>query len=75
MRSTEADPRTGYTVDLEIKTLTYGERRIPFDLPETYRSALTSGSWDSTSMLRGNLEKVKEVASGLPYVTGFKAPV
>ena len=73
MISAESNPQTVYTVDLRSKTLSYVERRIPFDLPETYRSALTSGSWDSTSMLRANLDKVKEVASRLPYVKGFKA--
>lgn len=75
MRAADSDPQIVYTVDLGSKALSYAERRIPFDLPETYRSALMSGSWDSTSMLRGNLDKVKKVASTLPYMTRFKTSV
>ncbi|MFQ5851811.1 MAG: 3-isopropylmalate dehydratase small subunit [Candidatus Binatia bacterium] len=72
MKSVEAFPDTIYTVDLETKVLSYRGREVRFDLPETYRTALTTGAWDSTTMLRANLEKIKMVASKLPYMTGFK---
>lgn len=72
MKSVEAVPRTVYTIDLESKTLSFGERQIRFDQPESHRIALTSGSWDSTSMLLANLDKVKKVAVELPYISGFK---
>jgi 3-isopropylmalate/(R)-2-methylmalate dehydratase small subunit len=71
MKSVEEDPRTEYSVDLESKTLRYGNQKIPIDLPETYRIALTAGSWDSTALLRANLDQVKKTASKLPYMTGF----
>src|SRR5215472_8029684 len=71
MKSVENNPRTEYTVDLESKTLSYGSHKIAIDLPETYRNALTTGSWDSTSMLRANLERVKKTASKLPYMNRF----
>jgi 3-isopropylmalate/(R)-2-methylmalate dehydratase small subunit len=71
MRSVEDDPRTRYTVDLEAKTLTYGKHTVPIDLPETYRNALTSGSWDSTALLRANLEQVRKTAAKLPYIARF----
>ena len=71
MKSVEENPRTEYTVDLESKTLSFGNQRIAIDLPETYRSALTTGSWDSTGLLRANLEQVKKTAAKLPYMTGF----
>jgi 3-isopropylmalate/(R)-2-methylmalate dehydratase small subunit len=71
MRSVEEEPRTEYAVDLEAKTLTYGSYTIEIDLPETYRSALTSGSWDSTALLRANLEQVKKTATKLPYIGNF----
>ncbi|HSK30008.1 MAG TPA: 3-isopropylmalate dehydratase small subunit, partial [Candidatus Limnocylindria bacterium] len=51
MRSVEDNPRTEYTVDLDSKTLSYGHQKIAIDLPETYRLALTAGSWDSTALL------------------------
>lgn len=71
MKLAEGSPQTAFTLDLETKRLSFGERQIPFDIPDTYRSALTSGSWDSTSMLHANLDKVRKVAGRLPYVGGF----
>jgi 3-isopropylmalate/(R)-2-methylmalate dehydratase small subunit len=73
MKIVEQQPQTRFTVDLEKKIITFGERRIPIDLPETYRSALTSGSWDSTALLRANLPQVKQTASKLPYMNSFLA--
>lgn len=72
MESVEDSPQTSCTINLESKTLSYGDRQIPFELPESHRKAFTSGSWDSTSMLVANLDKVKKVAMKLPYLTGFK---
>lgn len=71
MKTVEQDPRTEYTVDLESKTLSYGDQKLSIDLPETYRTALTTGSWNSTAMLRANLDRVKKTASKLPYMNGF----
>ena len=73
LKLVEQNPRTAFTIDLEGKTLTYGERQIRFDAPESYRRALITGLWDSTSTLCANLEKVKKVADKLPYVTGFRS--
>ncbi|HKY08929.1 MAG TPA: 3-isopropylmalate dehydratase small subunit [Candidatus Binatia bacterium] len=71
MRSVEEQPRTEYAIDLESKMLVYGNHKIAIDLPETYRIALTTGSWDSTALLRSNLEQVKKTAAKLPYIGGF----
>jgi 3-isopropylmalate/(R)-2-methylmalate dehydratase small subunit len=73
MKSVEENPRTEYAVDLENKTLMYGNNRIAIDLPETYLIALTTGSWDSTGLLRANLEQVKKTAAKLPYIGGFSS--
>jgi 3-isopropylmalate/(R)-2-methylmalate dehydratase small subunit len=72
MKSVEENPRSEYTIDLESKTLSYGDRKIAIDLPETYRKALTTGSWDSTALLRANLEQVRKTASQLPYMNRFE---
>lgn len=71
MNTVEQSPQTRFTIDIDKKILSFGEQRIAIDLPETYRSALTSGSWDSTTMLRARLDQVKKTASKLPYMTGF----
>jgi len=72
MQSSEKNPQTVYAIDLVTKTLSYGERRMSIDLPESSRNALVTGSWDSTSLLRGNLDKVREAAGRLPYIAGFR---
>jgi 3-isopropylmalate/(R)-2-methylmalate dehydratase small subunit len=71
MKTVDQNPHTRFTVDIEKKILSFGEQRMAIDLPDTYRNALISGSWDSTALLRANLEQVKKTASNLPYMTGF----
>jgi len=71
MKTAEQNPQTRFHLDIDKKTITFGEQRIAIDLPETYRSALTSGSWDSTALLRANLAQVKKTASRLPYMNSF----
>ena len=73
MRLADSRPETSFAVDVEKKTLSYGEKSIAVEIPETYRKALIDGSWDSTGMLRANLEKVRATAAKLPYMSGFKA--
>ena len=73
MKSVEENPRTEYNIDLETMTLSYGNRKMTIALPETYRIALTMGSWDSTALLRANLEQVKKTAAKLPYMSGFSS--
>ena len=71
IKSVEENPRTEYTVDLEKKTISYGNQKLPFDMPESYRTALTQGYWDSTALLRANLDRVKLTTAKLPYMGGF----
>jgi len=72
MRLAESRPQTVFSLDLEAKSLSFGERQVRFDIPGTYRNALISGSWDSTAMLHANLDKVRKVAVRLPYMTAFR---
>jgi len=71
MKSVEENPETEYAINLESKTLVYGDVKIAIDLPETYRTALITGSWDSTALLRANLDQVKRTAAKLPYIGNF----
>jgi len=72
MQASEKNSQTVCTIDLVTKNLSYGERRMSLDLPESSRNALVAGLWDSTSLLRGNLDKVREAAGRLPYIAGFR---
>lgn len=72
MRLAETEPRASFKLDIESgKLFTSGEIAIGFDIPESARKALLDGYWDSTAMLRANLERVKKVAAALPYTSGF----
>jgi 3-isopropylmalate/(R)-2-methylmalate dehydratase small subunit len=73
MRLAESRPETSFALDIVGKKLTFGEKAIAVEIPETYRKALVDGSWDSTGMLRANLDKVRATATKLPYMSGFKA--
>jgi len=73
MRLSESRPETSFALDIEAKKLTYDGKSIAVDMPETYRKALVDGSWDSTGMLRANLDKVRATAAKLPYMSDFKA--
>jgi 3-isopropylmalate/(R)-2-methylmalate dehydratase small subunit len=72
MQSLEKNPQTVYSIDLATKSLSYGGRRVSVELPETSHNALITGSWDSTSLLRANLDKVRQAAGRLPYIAGFR---
>lgn len=73
IKTVESNPQVTFTLDLEAKTLFYEMARfLSIDIPESSRKALLGGFWDSTSMLRANLGKVRRVAASLPYMTGFR---
>ncbi len=72
IRLAESASQTNFTLDLAAKKLSYGtDRSVSVGIPESSRKALLEGSWDSTAMLRANLDKAKTVAARLPYMTGF----
>jgi len=67
----EEDPTVEISLDLQTKSLTVGDVKVPINLPETSRNALVAGHWDSTAILAANLPKVRETAAKLPYIGGF----
>jgi 3-isopropylmalate/(R)-2-methylmalate dehydratase small subunit len=70
-RAAETDAKAVYAIDLENKRLLWGERQVACEIPESHRQALLQGTWDSTGMLVGNMDKVRQVADRLPYMRGF----
>jgi 3-isopropylmalate/(R)-2-methylmalate dehydratase small subunit len=74
MSLVEAEPDTEITVDLEDRKLHYKGQDLPFDIPDSHHNALTTGSWDSTSLLLENTDQVKKTARNLPYTSNFEAP-
>ncbi|WP_455382002.1 3-isopropylmalate dehydratase small subunit [Salinispira pacifica] len=62
-------PAGQFELDLAQMVLSAGGRTFAISMPEGRRKALLEGIWDSTSLLVANSDRVKEVASRLPYMT------
>jgi len=58
-------------IDLESKTVTYGDTEIDIEIPEAMRQALVNAQWDSTSQLIVNETAIKAKAKSIPYLNNF----
>lgn len=63
-------PATRFSLDLEKMVLTSGDLLVQVAMPDGRRKALVEGIWDSTSLLVGNSDKVKQTIARLPYMAG-----
>ena len=70
---TRKNPQTQYVLDLEKLTVSYGGESVPVEMIENRRKSFLAGTWDMMANLEANLPKVREVAAGLPYVSGFSS--
>ena len=71
MLTTEAEPATPMAVSVRDQSLTANSRSVRLHLPSAVRDALLTGQWDATGLLLHRFRDVQQVASRLPYVTGF----
>ena len=71
MDAVEAQPPMPLKLDLRARTLSYGEREVPVEIPEGPRVQLLEGAWDATGMLLEGAEAARKVAERLPYISGF----
>ena len=72
MRIVEQAPDTEVIVDLASRTVKAGEQSFPFTMPDSDRSSLMSGDWDSTSVLLANEKAIRQTADRIPYLNTFK---
>ncbi len=63
-----ADPRTPVSMDLRQMRLAYGEKSVPFAMPDAARKSLIRGAWDPLEDLLKGAEKAEKKASKLPCV-------
>jgi 3-isopropylmalate/(R)-2-methylmalate dehydratase small subunit len=68
----EADPTTQVTVDLESQTATAGEVSVTVEMPDSARTALTTGEWDYLGQLLSASDQVNSHAQKVPYLNGFR---
>ena len=67
------DPDAGIEIDVRRERVVYDGREITVGIDESARAALIDGQWDTTTMMRANMERVAETAAQLPYVADEKA--
>ena len=71
MTTTEAEPATPMAVSIRDQSLAAHNRTVELQLPSAIRDAFLTGQWDATGLLLHRFQDVQQVASRLPYVTGF----
>jgi 3-isopropylmalate/(R)-2-methylmalate dehydratase small subunit len=64
----EQNPAQEIAVDLEAKTVTFGDTVFPMDMPDGAREALVNGKWDTIGELASHGSEVDATAASLPYV-------
>lgn len=69
----KADPSLPITVDLASLQVRAGSRTIPVTILQSARMALTTGKWDFLGQLLEGADAVRQAATTLPYLSGFKA--
>lgn len=61
-------PQTEIQIDLETKTVTFGDVTAAIDIPEASRITLVKGSWDTTAQLLANESDIHKTAEKIPYL-------
>ncbi len=75
MTLVESDPQAELTVDLDARKVRLPDgSEMDLDISDGHRNALTTGSWDSTALLLGNMGEVARTAEKLPYTKNFEGP-
>lgn len=67
----DADPTLELTLDVNALTLSCGDETIAVTIPDSARSALTTGQWDALAQLLEKKDDIAATASRLPYLNKF----
>jgi 3-isopropylmalate/(R)-2-methylmalate dehydratase small subunit len=71
MAAAEANPQDDISISLTDSTVKSGSRTFKAAIPPSAREALLTGTWDATGLLLDDIEQIKAVATGLPYLREF----
>jgi 3-isopropylmalate/(R)-2-methylmalate dehydratase small subunit len=72
MSAVEADPQHEMAIDVEALTCSFNGKTYTVTLPKGSRQQLLDGTWDATRVLLDAADAVRDTASRLPYVQGFR---
>jgi 3-isopropylmalate/(R)-2-methylmalate dehydratase small subunit len=64
------DPDAGIEIDVDRERLVYDGCEVPVAVDDSTRSALVEGNWDTTAVMRSNLDRACATHDGLPYEAG-----
>ncbi len=68
----EEDPDVAVEVDVEDEEVRVGDRTFKADVDPQEREMLLQGIWDTTALMRSNMDLVEEVYERLPYTSGYE---
>ena len=71
LSAVEADPHAEVTVSVSSQSVEINGNRYQATIPAGAREALTAGTWDATGLLLDDFDRVRSVATNLPYISGF----
>ena len=64
----EENPEAGIELDVREQTITFDGEVVDAEIDHAMREALLEGTWDTTAVMRSNMDRVRDVANDLPYV-------
>ena len=62
-----SNPDAGVEIDVVEERVVYDGRETPVGIDDSAQAALVDGQWDTTTMMRANLDAARETAAALPY--------
>jgi 3-isopropylmalate/(R)-2-methylmalate dehydratase small subunit len=68
----EQNPQGELVTSTEARTLTMGGETIALELADGPRGQFLDGTWHARSVLLSNMEKIRTVATSLPYVNDYR---
>ena len=71
MAAAAETPEAEIVLDLVTMTVIVGDRKLDIAMPESSRSVLLNGTWDSTASLLTNRDLIERKAFELPYMNSF----
>ena len=68
---TEKHPELEMQIDIRSTKINFNDTNYVFNIPDSSRSALLEGTWDSTASLIASKKAIISKAEALPYISGF----
>ncbi|MCK5154289.1 MAG: 3-isopropylmalate dehydratase small subunit [Spirochaetales bacterium] len=71
MSETEKHPELKMQIDIKSKNINFRDIDYTLNIPDSSRSSLLEGTWDSTASLIALKDSIISMAAALPYISRF----